>query len=170
MATAPVRAVTHLTSEEMREVAQVFTESFDLVLERTADETARNKISKFIAEVALAKKPYLMVTAAGLQWNIGEVFTDDSKRDFVFTLFYVFSSRWGMSEEKYCSLAANLARGACPVSIGNQLNGVPVAVSARLTSFEEAHDLLIANQWLVVLLMLQLFVRFDLQQQARKPK
>jgi hypothetical protein len=164
------RPVRHLTTDEMVEAAQVFTEAYHHVLANTGLET-RARIIEFVGHVVLAEKPYILVTPEGLDHAIGLVFENKYVVDFVHTLLFTFGSRWGMSQEKYEGLAANLAAGAAPISLAPaSLRSTPDALASRLASFPDAYSLLVANQWLVILLLLQAFVSATLQQAPNKPK
>lgn len=159
--------VRHLSTDEMVEVAAVFTESYHHVLSNLATEQ-RSRIIEFVARVVLSEKPYLLVTPEGLDHAIGLVFENKQVTDFVLTLLFTFGSRWGMSQDRYSALAANLAFGASPVT--QQPNrAMPDALASRLASFADVYNLLVANQWLVILLLFQSLVSVATEQ-SNNPK
>lgn len=146
---------------QMVEVAEVIQGAYQHVMANLVGET-KTHVSAFVAGFVLKEKPYLLVTPEGLEHVMQVVFGNAQVTDFVFTLLYTFGSRWGMSSERFQSLCANLATAAVP---GIQLPGsqavaaVPNALASRLaSSSEEAYHLLVANPWLVVLMLLQLFI------------
>lgn len=147
-----------LATEQMVEVAEVIQGSFQHVMGNYVGET-HLFLSRWVAEWILTKKAYLVVTPEGLQDVITEVFQKREVTDFVFTLLHNFGSRWGMPPDRFSSLCANLAIAAVPKT-AYAISSVPKAIADRLaTSVEDAYSLLQANPWLVVLLLLQLFVR-----------
>lgn len=162
------RLVRHLSTDEMVEAAEVFNEAYLHVVANTAGDT-RSRIIEFVAHVVLAEKPYLLVTPEGLDHAIGLVFENKHVTDFVHTLLFTFGSRWGMSQEKYEALAANLAAGASPLAPASDYRSTPIALASRLATFTDAYRLLVANQWLVILLLLQAFVSVPSQQSPHKP-
>lgn len=148
--------VMHLSAEQMIEAAAIFQDAVQFVLQRYGKEI-QDKVKGFVSLIILQEKPYLMVTPEGLGRMIGLVFSDETYRDFVLTLHFTFASRWGMTMSLYRGLVANLAQGACPVMEGS-LNAMPTDMASRLSTYTDAAQLLEANTWLTMLIMLQLFV------------
>jgi hypothetical protein len=146
----------HLSAELMIEAAAIFQDAVQFVLQRFGKET-KDKVRGFVSLIVLQEKPYLMVTPDGLSRMINLVFSDEAYRDFVLTLHFTFASRWGMTMSLYQGLVANLAQGACPAMEGS-LNAMPADMASRLSTYTDAAQLLEANPWLSMLLMLQLFV------------
>jgi hypothetical protein len=147
-----------LALDDMVEVAEALREAYEHVTDNTYGRS-KEVVVVFVADMVLRRKPYMLVTQEGFGELLQEVFTVDDRRDFLFTLYFTFGSRWGMTDERYSALAANLARSACPVGIGKEGNGAPTAITQRLTAFEDALPLLEANPWLVMILLLQTFIR-----------
>ncbi len=147
-----------LQLSEMVEVAQALNEAYEHVLMNTFGDS-RNVVLQFVGDLVLRRKPYLVVTREGFTDLLELVFSNDDRRDFLFTLYYAFSSRWGMSTQRYSALAANLAQSACPVMPGAEVNGAPSVIAQRLAQSSEALSLLEANPWLVTVLLLQTFIR-----------
>ena len=143
---------------EMVEIAEAFNEAYEHVLVNTFGNS-KETVVKFVADLVLRRKPYLVVTREGFTEVMDLVFSNDDHRDFLFTLYYAFSSRWGMSKERYSALAVNLAHSACPVMPGAEVSGAPSVIAQRLSSYEEVLPLLEANPWLVTVLLLQTFIR-----------
>lgn len=147
-----------LTINEMVDVAVALNEAYEHVVENTYGNS-RAAVMQFGAELILRRKPYLLVTREGFTDIAGEVFGNDDHRDFLFTLYFAFSSRWGMTKERYSVLVENLTWSVCPVGIGAEFSGAPSVIAQRLTSPEEVRPLLEANPWLVMILLLQTFIR-----------
>lgn len=155
-------ALQHLSIDEMVGLADVFQGSYSHVMGNLIGDT-KKRMTEFALNVVLRHKPYMLVTPQGFTDMSTRLFGDDETRDFVFTLFFVFSARAGLTIDRYRSLSANLAQSATPVTRGSDLSAAPSAVADRLAAYEEAADLLEANQWLVTLLLLQLFITVELQ-------
>lgn len=147
-----------LTLSEMVEVAAALIEAYEHVMSNTYGDS-RNRIVLFVADLVLRRKPYLVVSREGFLELSGLVFSNEDHRDFLFTLYYAFSSRWGMSQQRYSMLAANLAYSACPVSGSAEVNGAPSVIAQRLASATETQALIEANPWLAIVLLLQTFIR-----------
>lgn len=144
-----------LSTDEMVEVGHVLLEAYRDVLANQSEES-RPRTASFVAEFCLRNKPYILVTADGLAGAIDTVFSDRHVTDFVLTLVHIFGSRWGMTQQRLNSLAVNLASGAA-LPVTSELRSIPNALASRLASFPDAYSLLVANPWLVVLMLLQLF-------------
>lgn len=154
-----------LSPQEMEEVAQVFLQSFALCEANILGEQ-KAKVREFVGHVVLAEKPYLLVTPEGLDRAIGLVFENKHIVDFVHMLLYTFGSRWGMTDDRRAALSSNLAHGAAPI-VSSELRSTPNALASRLATFEGAYHLLVANPWLVILLLLQLTVKLPSQQPGK---
>jgi hypothetical protein len=149
--------MTSLTTEQMVVATSTFQESFTHVLGNYVGES-REHIVKFVANIILREKPYMLVTEAGLQHAMQIAFgNNDAERDFLLMLTFTFFSRFGETDNPVKALSTNLARG---VALGNNndLNAVPEQLKKRLPIESDAHLVLEANQWLITLLMLQLCI------------
>ncbi|MNU19598.1 hypothetical protein D3C71_78290 [compost metagenome] len=147
-----------LALSEMVEVASALTEAYEHVISNTYGDS-RSRILVFVADLVLRRKPYLVVSREGFLELSSYVFGNEDHRDFLFTLYYAFGSRWGMSAQRYAMLAANLAYSACPVTGGAEVNGAPSVIAQRLASATETQELIEANPWLAIVLLLQTFIR-----------
>lgn len=158
-----------LSVAEMQEVAEVFQGALEHVMGNLVGDH-QTHMRQFMSAFILKEKPYLLVTREGVERVMSLVFESPQVTDFVFTLLHTFGSRWGMSGERYSALCANLALSIVPhTTLPDCL--VPNALASRLApSSEDTYRLLVANQWLVVLLLLQLFISVSLQQASHNPK
>ena len=147
-----------LAISDMVDVAVALNEAYEHVVENTYGNS-RIAVVQFGAELVLRRKPYLLVTREGFTDIAGEVFGNDDHRDFLFTLYFAFCSRWGMTKERFSVLAETLTWSVCPVGISAEFSGAPSVIAQRLTSPEEVRPLLEANPWLVMILLLQTFIR-----------
>lgn len=150
---------TNITTDAMMEVASVFIESFNHVVSNYVGES-KNHAKLFTANIILKEKPYMIVSLEGLPHITEIVFGSDANRDFILTLSFTFFSRWGHSEREVYGLINNLARG---VSNANALtlNAMPKDISSRLVSSENAAEILEANKWLIVIILMQLFITVE---------
>jgi len=152
-------ASTHaLTMSEMVEVAEAVNDAYEFVMGNTYGES-KLRVIKFVADLVLRQKPYMVVSREGFLALSGDVFSVEDHRDFLFTLYYAFASRWGMSAQRYSMLAANLAHSTMPVIGVADVSGAPTAIAQRLASATETQALIEANPWLAVVLLLQTFIR-----------
>lgn len=150
-------AVRCLATDEMVEVAGLIQESYRHVMSNFLGDT-RTQLTGWTAEWILTQKPYFLVTLEGHRNAMEAVFQNKHVTDFVFTLLHNFGARWGMAPERFAGLCANLAYSAVPKT-SYSISSVPDAIADRLAaSSEDAYQLLLANPWLVVLMLLQLFV------------
>ena len=155
-----------LNTDQIASCSQVFQESLSHVISNSIGDT-RQHIQHFIANVILKEKPYLLVTEEGIQHAINLTFSDERTRDFVFMLSFTFFSRWGGTHQDIDSLSENLAIGVTHAYRGHPLNAVPTQIGDRLTSFEEAAQLISVNRWLIILLMLQLTITIEPEKEQR---
>lgn len=158
-----------LSVAEMQEVAEVFQGALEHVMGNLVGDHQAH-MRQFVSAFIMREKPYLLVTPEGVEHAMNLVFESPQVTDLIFTLLHTFGSRWGMSSERYSALCANLALSIVPHADTPDCF-VPNALASRLaTSSEDAYRLLVANQWLVVLLLLQLFISVSLQQAPHNPK
>ena len=149
----------NLTTIEMVDAAQIFQDSVKHVLSNLVPES-RMDIQTYIGGIILLEKTYLLPTHEGIPRAIDLVFTKDNYRDFIFNLHITFFSRFGNTENEVSGLISNIARGIGLRNI-NPLNLIPNDINNRLINENTAIELLMANKWLVVLIMLQLFISVD---------
>ncbi|EKD22609.1 MAG: hypothetical protein ACD_84C00038G0006 [uncultured bacterium] len=146
----------YLNTNEMQEAAEVFVEAFGHVLGNFLGDS-KSEIKKFAAELILREKPYMMVTEEGIPRIQQMVFIREDYRDFIFTLHYTFFARWGHSANAVDGLIGNIARG---VALSNltTYSAMPKELATRLPTEENAISILKANNWLVIVMLIQLFV------------
>lgn len=152
--------MSNLTTVEMIEASETFVDSLTHVLGNYLPES-KIAIQTFIAEILLKEKPYMLVSPEGIARIQQQVFASEVHRDFIFTLHFTFFSRWGHTDSSVAGLIGNIARG---VAMSNVMDGneMPAPIRSRLHTFASAERILLANQWLVIVLMLQLLVVADL--------
>lgn len=147
----------NLSTDEMINVARVFQESYKHVIGNMSLQL-EDEIHIFTQAVILSEKPYMLVTPDGLTHAREMVFAYDIRRDFLFTLSFTFVSRLGMGSEYYQGMVKNLTDGIGVTSAGAELDAMPTEISERLTPAKEIGEVLMANRWLVMLLLIQLFI------------
>lgn len=148
----------NITSDEMREAAQVFLDALQYTLGNMPTE-GQVPIKQFLAQLVIKEKPYLLVTQEGIAHAMELAWSNAAISDFLMRLSFAFFARLGHDDEFVDGLCGNLARGCALVARDPQnLNAVPTAVAERLSDMAAATQLIRANRWLVVILMIQLFV------------
>lgn len=141
-----------MNSLDMIDVGESFERALQHVLNNTLGQTYTN-VNAFIANHVLRGKPWMLITAKGVEDAVNEVMGNAELQDFVLELTYTFGSYWGASSEKYAELANVLA-----TSLGIQVEGAaPKEVKERTSTPEQATSRLVANRWLMVLILMSLF-------------
>lgn len=152
--------MTNLGTDDMIEVGDVFISSFNHVLNNYSDE-AKADLLVFAMQLVTMEKPYMLVTEEGIQHIVAQVFGKEHYRDFIMMLAFTFFARFGRDRAEIEGLASNLARGATlacrteTTRVG--LNAVPQSIRDRLPNMETVRELLLANPWLTIVLLIQLF-------------
>jgi hypothetical protein len=141
----------------MHEVGECFIESYKFCMGSYINE-GKISITEFVAELVLNNKPYLLTTQEGVIHNSMLVFTNDSRRDFIFMLNYVFFSRYGHSDSDIDGLIGNIARG---IAMRNKNSVMPIVLSDRLSDTNTAFNILKDNKWLVIIALIHLFITLD---------
>jgi hypothetical protein len=159
--------MSNINTDGMISAAETFRDAYEHVLGNLVADTKERTI-KFVMEIVLRQKPYMMVSKEGLPKIMDVVFSSDEIRDFIFTLHFVFFSRWGNEDQDVNGLIGNLARGAGLASFG-KLNAIPVPINDRLTGVDDVNQILMDNKWLTIILMLQMFVVLDKELLNPKP-
>ena len=141
---------------QMVETARAFQDARAHVLSNIGAD-AIERIAGFEATVVRAMKPYMLVTPEGVTEVSRQVFESDILRDYLLTLHFAYVARAALGEVEMEALIDRLARG-CSGVVPGASSMAPTAVAMRLPVLSTTVELLTANGWLVVLLLLQLFV------------
>lgn len=149
-------AITPLTTEQMVTAAETFQGAYEHALGNFVGE-AKASVVRFCASIILQEKPYMLVGAEGASHAVDLVFGNEGNRDFIFMLSYTFFARFGEGHDPVQQLSATLARGVT-IPSGREMSIVPEALRVRLPQYQEVQSLLADNQWLMTLLLLQLFI------------
>jgi hypothetical protein len=161
------------------ELGQVFKDSLEHVLRnaQALEQATQDRIQRFVYVEAFYKKPYMLVTPQGVKSAIEMVFGDEILRDFVLSLTYHFYSRWGTTNEKFLHLVDTLAFAVSvdgPPASNTALpyqSGIPPQVQDDMASSETVRPTLLANKWIVIILLLQLVVAMpDLKAPAKNSR
>ncbi len=154
-------------------------ETFKLALDQTISnyaEKAKADIGEFILHIAGEIRPYMVVTDSGAEALAEEIFTVEVRRDFIFNLLFNFCPRLSFTDtgKEFSKLTSTLAFSlsiADRVSSGegppNSRNGdtrnnkLPEEIVRRLPSRSSIVELLEANKWLTMLLLISLYVSVD---------
>lgn len=153
---------TFLSADEMNLVRSVFVESVAHVL-GNYEETAKQHLIAFVLSLVAKEKSYTMVTPSGLDRAIKLAWSEEGTRDFLLKLSFTFFARMGQTDEFVHGLAHNLARGCSFVdsTVKSGWNAVPSPAGDRLADSESALNIITANRWLMIVLMIQLFIGLD---------
>lgn len=148
------------------EIGQVFKDSLEHVLQNSQalELATQERIQRFVYVEAFYKKPYMLATPAGVKGAIEMVFGDEVLRDFILSLTYHFYSRWGANNEKFQYLVETLAFAVSvdgppdgTMAVPYQ-SGIPTQVQDDLARSDTVRPTLLANKWLVIILLIQLVV------------
>jgi hypothetical protein len=166
-----------LNVEEWNQVGEVFKGSLEHVLanSKSFSTEAQDKINRFLLGFVMIEKPYMLATPAGVQHAVETVFTDEIVRDFVLTLVFVFTARWGSNSERFAELVESLAfavSAQSPTHIASSpsKNSIPSPILAELPKEEMVVPVLLENKWLVVLLLAQLTVQLPVIVEGKQQK
>ena len=157
--------------ENTPDIKSVFKDALNQTISNYA-EKARATISHMILHICAEVRPYMIVTEAGAETISEEIFTVEICRDFIFNLLFNFCPRLSFSNtEKEFSklvscLAFTLAVGDRVGNINNRpndgdFNKLPEDISRRLPNHETINNLLEANKWLVMVLMISLYISVE---------
>jgi hypothetical protein len=152
------------TAEGWIEIAEVFKGSLEHVLanSKSFSQEGQDVISKFIYGFVMVNKPYMLATPLGVQHAVDTVFTNEIVRDFILTLAFVFSCRWGANTQRYAELVESIAFAVSASDAsghGRALNAIPQQILDELPRVDTVLPVLQENKWLVVLLLMQLTVQ-----------
>lgn len=146
----------------MAEVILTFTQATEHVMGNYMPDS-RPEIEAFVAQMVLQEKPYMLVTYEGRERIKTLVFGKESIRDFVMTLAFNFFSRLACDENIITALAYALATGTTFSGYGADAkqNQMPEAIATRLENTQPVTEILKANKWLMVILLMQLSIRME---------
>lgn len=151
-----------LSTEQMAQVVDVFNKSVVFTIAKYPSVEHRNSLKELLAQITQAIMPTQVLTADGLAELQQLVFANAANRDFILSLVFVFFSRLAGSEQELVDLCEVLVRSvsSAPLKtdVKSAIQATPTEVSSRLITSENALSLLLANKWLVVVLLVQLVV------------
>jgi hypothetical protein len=162
-----------LSVTEWNEVGEVYKGSLEYVLDNSKSFSleAQNKINRFLLSFVMIEKPYTLTTPSGLKHAVETVFIDEIIRDFVLTLAFVFSSRWGANAQRFAELVESLAFAVSASDVRNtgpSKSAIPQPILDDLPKEELVLPMLQGNKWLVVLLLAQLTVQIPVLVEGKK--
>lgn len=155
-----------LSSEELRDVGECFTQAFNHTMANTFGES-KITATEFAYDIILRQHPWMMMTEQGQAAIISSVFGDQDVRDFVLTLAFNFFSYWGGERTQHEALAKTMAAAS-----GFQTPTlIPKVINERMSTEESAESILINNRWLVCLLLMKVWIQApDPESQPEKGK
>jgi hypothetical protein len=170
-------------ADAMDTVRRVFVDSYNHVTAGVMSGGSREKILALIMNIVLREKPYLMCTPEGIKHIMDLIWTDEEHRNFILNLSFTFFARWGGTPANVQGLAICLAAGVSQIPdwVVEELAknreradtgtvAIPNELLMRMSSHEDAAGILENNKWLMTVLMINLFVEFDLEAINNKRK
>lgn len=153
----------------MADVIRIFADSTEHLLGNYLPD-ARPELDAFIAAMVLQEKPYMLVTDEGVQRARIMVFSKETIRDFILSLAFNFFGRLAADENTLFGVARALADGTTFHGYGAdaKFNRMPQEISERLEPTSSTVELLKANKWLMVLLLIQLSISVKEPPKSRK--
>ena len=137
-----------MNAADMEDVGRVFVTALTHVLANTLGET-NAKVKSWLTTIVLTRRPWMMVTAEGVEAMEAEAFADAEIQTFVLEIQYTFGVYWGGNAADYKALAGVLGEAA-----GVQVDSaVGHEVKTRTSSGIEASTRLERNRWLMMLLL-----------------
>jgi hypothetical protein len=146
-----------LTTGDMKVIEEVFVEAYLSTRANYFSVDRIRKVDEFLIYVALATKPAHLMTEHGIQDIIKLVWSTEINTDFVQTLQFKFLALWGEAPAKMRYLVESLAL-AVSTDKTSTVTATPGVYSVRLTTVDEVSEVLGANRWMVIILLIMLFV------------
>lgn len=129
------------------------------------DPTLREKIDAFVVNFLLNYQVASIIMPASLDTLVREVFSNKLIRDFVLTLQFNFFTRWGEASVNFTSLTDSLSYGlGLSSDEEGQYSVIPKQLRDALPSQDNVREVLKANKWLVILLVLKTAVTVPIKQ------
>ena len=147
-----------LTTEQLTEVRICFIDAFNALYSKYTDTETLPAITRFLGQMSLQVKPWVLLTNDGLQLLVRTVFENDIIRDFIFSLQFQFFSSWGHDASKYEGLVEIISDSVGIKREDLRSSLIPEQLTARLPVKDDCIDILIANKWLVIIALTQLYV------------
>lgn len=136
-------------------------------VERAVQQTLGNMIGDsnlqakaFIADIVLRWMPAMIVTDFGCGKITEKIFAIETNRSLVLNLNFAFWSFWSPTPAQVSGLIDTLAE-SLGLSEFTDARLIPEEVSQRLPVVSDIKSILRANNWLVVILLLRLFIVVD---------
>lgn len=147
----------------MRSVEMAFRDAYDHVMSNILGTKEKEEINLFLADVCAQLSIHMAFTTTGLPEMIQKVFRSLTVREFVFKLSMSFFARLGYSVDDRNQLVEILttAISVLPEN-GAETIAIPNLVKDNLPSYSDIRDLLAANNWLITVVMIGLYLRIEL--------
>lgn len=141
-----------LNSTDIENIRILFVESILESISSFGNEYD-SKLKMFIIETSRLEKPYLLVSDEGMERAIEIVFSNKMNRDLIFEINYRFFTRLG-NKEVIKELIKTISFSNCFI---NKQSLMPLVVSDRLPTEEQIQEKLLANPWLIILVLIPTF-------------
>lgn len=146
--------------EVMRENLEIMTEAVFAGLTTFVSEDNQIKAKALVIKLAHEYKPYYLLHPDSITELETLIFADAIHSDFIWNVTFQFYAMIGSDTERLRALLANLASGIdiCP-EFDNTLTDrvlVPDELQGRINAAGNHLEYLMANKWLVVIILIQL--------------
>lgn len=151
-------------SEHMKLVGAIYNDAFEHCFENLAADK-QPKVASFWVTLVAVRKPYLMVTENGMKELTREIFTDASLSDFVLAFtstFFMFWSADDAEKERLIDvMASSLSTDLGGIAkFDSNMRAMPRQASNHLASPKDIKALLVANSWILVLVLASTFMTY----------
>jgi len=147
-------------STQLLDAYYLFVESFQNVLD-SYSEVPQTKVKEFVTDFARTRTPYAIFSPAGITSLVEHIFTVDIHRDFLWKLIITYFSTLGYDKvfhEKLCETLSFSLDVADKLAFSSDEDSTltPEELTTRTLGADEIKDYLLANKWLVVLVLIQI--------------
>lgn len=148
---------TKTLTEELNECYYSFIEAFSITT-NSYSEAELIKIKEFVITLAREYTPYGIMTVQSINEVVGNIFTVELNRDFIWKLTFNYFSILGYDSNQYSNICKTLAFAA---NVGDNYNEnpnsksiTPSILKEKLQTYEDLGSFLLDNKWMVIVLMI----------------
>ncbi len=157
----------------MLSVETSFRDAYEHTVSNVLDPKRLDEIKLFLAGITTQTSIYMAFTTVGLPELMQNVFRTVGVREFVFNLSMAFNVRLGLTHVERSQLV-DILTNAVSILPPNQANAdpsviaIPKVVLDNLPSYEDIRELLNANNWLMTIVMVCLYLRVENNQPSKR--
>lgn len=149
----------YLTKEEMVEIGELFSNVYSFTKSNMLVEDSINEVNKFVADLIVSYRPYMIGTEAGVVQLVDRIFRNENLRDFIFGLEFNFFARLGNDEHMLNGLNNTIINSL--VYYENNNSVIPKQIMDRLPTKDKLMSLFENNRWAIIVVMLIIFVKVE---------